>query len=538
MNYKKIFLICSLLVLLLFIYYKLNRQIEYLNININDNTTLDSIKDNLTTNVNLFFNQNTYFKSYFTNVNLNSIVNLTFGNEFNNGANDNEDKPLDLTELTNLKTLEFGNKFNQKLLLPNSLTQLKFGNAFNNGGEYEHESKYDIVIPISSDNNKLDLSMLNNLTYIHFGDYFNQRIIFPSTNNIEELYFGWYFNNGGDYELESEYDIVIPISSDNNKLDLSNLTKLKKITFNGLFNQQIIFPSTNNIEELYFDWLFNNGGVFNYNNDIFVPIGDVNYKLDLSNLTKLKKLTFVDFNQQIIFPSTNNLEELYFGWYFNNGGAFDDNGFGILSDDFNLNLVQFNKLHTLSLPIGFYQKIYLQNSINNCTGCNFVVLPNQYQSSSIEYSYLPNIDYSNHDIINRTYTKISDCKNLCNSNTSCRSFVDDKNNKKCYFKNNDGTSWHNTSDNELTDLYIKSPNSMEYTKYENKDFGGYDSYQSDNISDISQCKTNCNNNDCTGFVLEKNENKCWFKNYKDYVESSNIDFYIKPKNTVDRTLIK
>ena len=61
----------------------------------------------------------------------NSLIKLTFGNEFNNGNKELGDA---LSNLINLKELEFGNNFNQQILpntLPSSLIKLTFGKYFN-----------------------------------------------------------------------------------------------------------------------------------------------------------------------------------------------------------------------------------------------------------------------------------------------------------------------------------------------------------------------------------------------------------------------
>jgi hypothetical protein len=196
-----------------------------------------------------------------------NLKSLNFGDDFNESLGDL------LSNLTNLQSLTFGDEFNQ--LLRNSLSKLTnlqsltFGDNFNQSLEDS-------------------LSKLSNLKKLTFGYEFNQllRNSLSKLTNLQSLTFETYFNQ----PLEDS---------------LSKLSNLQSLTFGKLFNQPLKNSLSNlvNLQSLTFGYKFNQ------------PLDD-----SLLNLINLQSLTFgYYFNQPLENSLSNlvNLQSLTFGYYFN-----------------------------------------------------------------------------------------------------------------------------------------------------------------------------------------------------------------------------
>ncbi|KAK5574850.1 hypothetical protein RB653_010104 [Dictyostelium firmibasis] len=255
-----------------------------------------------------------------------SLTSLVLGESFN--------QPIDFQQLVNLKTLVFGNFFNQALKptqLPKSLTYLEFGHAYNQKIPYgvlptsletlklgpsfnkmifskqskrkRSSSLFFKLLPsfkTECDENKCkskkkhnhqqqpnhqeeeenDDKTLKNLKVLELGEYFNGKLksLGKLPNSLESIRFGGIFNQ---------------------KLsNMSKLTSLKSLRFGRLFNQ--------NIDSLP-PFLTSISFSFHFNSEI----------KESSIPPTLKKIVFgYMYNRPIGFLKSTNVESITFGHNF------------------------------------------------------------------------------------------------------------------------------------------------------------------------------------------------------------------------------
>jgi hypothetical protein len=104
----------------------------------------------------------------------------------------------------NIRSLIFGEYFNESVIIPKNVTNLSFGKYFNQ----------PVIIP-------------NKVKYLIFGMYFNQPVIIP--NNIKHLIFGMCFNQ----------PVLIPKS-------------VKRLIFGYYFDQPIYGRIPDDVEHLFY----------------------------------------------------------------------------------------------------------------------------------------------------------------------------------------------------------------------------------------------------------------------------------------------
>ena len=178
------------------------------------------------------------------------------------------DNVVDLT--INLQELPDG------FVYPKALRKLYFGSYFNQEVDLSKLENLTYLHLGYMFNQELDLSNLVNLTYLNLGNYFNKEIDLSNLVNLKELELGKEFNK----YIDPFFPGNLTYPNSEFELDLSNQTNLRKLTVGSYFYQNVNFSNLDNLRELV--WYCNKN-------------------LDLSNLTNLTHLILGHcFNQEII----------------------------------------------------------------------------------------------------------------------------------------------------------------------------------------------------------------------------------------------
>jgi hypothetical protein len=245
-------------------------------------------------------------------------------------------------------------------------------NIIKNSNSFRQKKLYVTNNNKSKFNKKIDLSKLNNITHIYFGDLFDQNIYFPENNNIECLSFGLYFRYTKNFTLE-------------------NCKKLKKIYFDMSFsfdsvkenqnekeceNKIIKFENCVNLEILIYNYII------------------INESLDFSRCEKLHSLVLDSstYRKPILFPP--NLK------YFRPGSMWLNELDNYLPNGYNLphglEIIEIGRNHLggkidfLSLP-NTIKKIYFFHHLIKSYEYDMDNLPDSIELLQLDYYYMEKI---------------------------------------------------------------------------------------------------------------------------------------------------
>jgi len=154
------------------------------------------------------------------------------------------------------------------------------------------------------------------------------------------------------------------------------------------------------------------------------------------------------------------------------------------------------------------------------------------------YTKFKGINCPGSDIPNAAYdnSTVEKCETTCNSMENCAGFVFQKDISRCWpkdkgiYPNSDIYTWTGGDTYFRTKEPVKLPNGIEntnsnfstkYTKYSDVNFPGSDIPNAVyNNSSVEKCEATCNSmENCTGFVFQKDNNRCWPKNKGEYQQS-------------------
>ena len=169
------------------------------------------------------------------------------------------------------------------------------------------------------------------------------------------------------------------------------------------------------------------------------------------------------------------------------------------------------------------------------------------------YTKFKNINCPGSDIPNAAFNNstVEKCETTCNSMENCAGFVFQTDISRCWpkdkgiYPNSDIYTWPDGDTYIRTKEPVKLPNgiqntnsnfSTKYTKYSDVNFPGSDIPNSayDN-STVEKCEATCNSiENCSGFVFQKDKNRCWPKNKGEYQQSgfkndNNNNTYVRLK---------
>ena len=154
------------------------------------------------------------------------------------------------------------------------------------------------------------------------------------------------------------------------------------------------------------------------------------------------------------------------------------------------------------------------------------------------YTKFTGVNCPGSDIPNAAYdnSTIEKCETTCNSMEECAGFVFEKSISRCWpkdkgiYPNSDIYTWPDGDTYIRTKEPVKLPNgiqntnsnfSTKYTTYSDVNFPGSDIPNAAyNNSSVEKCEATCNSmENCSGFVFQKDNNRCWPKNKGEYQQS-------------------
>ena len=158
------------------------------------------------------------------------------------------------------------------------------------------------------------------------------------------------------------------------------------------------------------------------------------------------------------------------------------------------------------------------------------------------YTKFTGVNCPGSDIPNAAYdnSTIEKCETTCNSMENCAGFVFEKSISRCWpkdkgiYPNSDIYTWPDGDTYLRTKEPVKLPNgiqntnsnfSTKYTTYSDVNFPGSDIPNAAyNNSSVEKCEATCNSmENCSGFVFQKDNNRCWPKNKGEYQQSGFSD---------------